>query len=83
MYIYQNDKLYVQQGDNLVGVEIHSNEVILLKTEKSKLEKQFELLTPVEVHARFQGEYKFPKKEVIEDDATGTVKTGSRKPRRK
>lgn len=83
MYIYQNDKLYVQQGDNLVGVEIHSNEVILLKTEKSKLEKQFELLTPVEVHARFQGEYKFPKKEVVENETTGTVKTGSRKPRRK
>lgn len=40
MYIYQNDKLYVQQGDNLVGVEIHSNEVILLKGNMSSRKKR-------------------------------------------
>ena len=62
MYVYQNDKLYVQLEDGLVGVEIHSNETVLLKDKKAKLGARFELLTQTEVDARFQGEFK----EVVE-----------------
>ena len=62
MYVYQNDKLYVQLEDGLVGVEIHSNETVLLKDKRAKLGARFELLTQTEVDARFQGEFK----EVVE-----------------
>lgn len=36
MYVYQNDKLYVQHETDLFGVEIYPDEVIVLKDEKKK-----------------------------------------------
>lgn len=83
MFVYQNDKLYVQLKDNLAGVEIHSGEVSVIKSERAKLGKQFELLTPMEVNARFNGEYEFPKVEVKKNDSVGKTKTNSKQSRSK
>ena len=93
MYVYQNDKLYVQLEDGLVGVEIHSNETVLLKDKKAKLGARFELLTQTEVDARFQGEFKEvvevveneeeeeeeEVEEVTKDDSIGKAKASTRK----
>lgn len=79
MYVYQNDKLYVQHENDLFGVEIYPDEVIVLKDEKTVLGKEFELLTPVEVQARFNEGYKFPKKEVKANVAIGKAKASTRK----
>ena len=92
MYVYQNDKLYVQLEDGLVGVEIHSNETVLLKDKKAKLGARFELLTQAEVDARFQGEFKEvvevveneeeeedEVEEVTKDDSIGKAKASTRK----
>lgn len=88
MYVYQNDKLYVQLEDGLVGVEIHSNETVLLKDKRAKLGARFELLTQTEVDARFQGEFKEvvevvekeeELEEVTKDDSIGKAKASTRK----
>ena len=95
MYVYQNDKLYVQLEDGLVGVEIHSNETVLLKDKRAKLGARFELLTQTEVDARFQGEFKEvvevveneeeeeeeeeEVEEVTKDDSIGKAKASTRK----
>ena len=83
MYVYQNGKLYIQHGNDLFGVEIYPDEVVVLKDEKTVLGKEFELLTLVEVQARFHEGYKFPKKEVKANVATGKAKTATRKSRGK
>lgn len=83
MFVYQDSKLYVQLDGDLAGVEIHSGEVSVIKSEKAKLGKRFELLTPMEVTSRFGGEYDFPKKEVKKDDSVGKAKSGTKQSRGK
>lgn len=83
MFVYQNGKLYVQLKENLAGVEIHSGEVSIIKSEKAKLDNKFELLTPMEVNARFHGEYEFPKVEVKKNDSVGKTKTNPKQSRSK
>lgn len=83
MFVYQDSKLYVQLDGDLAGVEIHSGEVSVIKSEKAKLGKRFELLTPMEVASRFGGEYNFPKKEVKKNDSVRKTKVNTKQSRSK
>lgn len=89
MYIYQNGKLYAQEGDKLVGVEIHPDHILKIKGTETELAEEFEVLTPSEVRARYQimygNSYIFPveKNEVVKNEPTGTPKATSRKSTRK
>lgn len=68
MYIYQDGKVYVQEGNDIVGVEIHPDSLIKLEKTRKKLGDGFEILTPFEVYAKFQisteNPYLFPVEEV-------------------
>lgn len=79
MYVYQNGKLYIQHDNDLFGVEIHPDEVVVLEDEKGILGKEFELFTHAEVQAVFHEGYSFPKKEVKVDDTVGKAKGTNRK----
>ena len=90
MYIYQDGKLYIQDGEQLVGVEIYSDKVVLVEGENTTLSKECKILTAYEVQCKFhiqQTPYIFPRgdketaKEVIVDDTDIKVKTRTRKPR--
>lgn len=54
MYIYQNNKLYVQEGDTLVGVEIHPYKILRIDGETARLSKSARYLTLEEVIKKFQ-----------------------------
>lgn len=54
MYIYQNNKLYVQEGDTLVGVEIHPGKILRIDGETARLSKSARYLTLEEVIKKFQ-----------------------------
>lgn len=54
MFIYQNGKLYVQDGDTLVGVEIHPDKIIKVEDEVATLSKSAMYLTLDEVIRKFQ-----------------------------
>lgn len=91
MYILQDGKLYVQDGDVLVGVNVTPTGTTKINTEKTKFGNSYSLLTPFEVRAKFNiasGEsYMFPVKkveepkvEVAKDDTVGKAKNPTRKP---
>lgn len=91
MYIYQDGKLYVQDGELLLGVSITPFGNTIYKEEKAKLGDAYSILTPSEVRAKFQidigNSYEFPLKVVVEpkvevkkDDSVGKAKTTTRKP---
>lgn len=93
MYILQNGKLYAQEGDKLVGVNISLGKIEKLK-ETAKLGKDFQVLTPAEVRAKFNimggGSYKFPvpkkvtkKTEVVNDGTTKSTKKSTGRSSRK
>ena len=90
MYIYQNDKLYVEDGDMLVGVEIYPDCIKKVSGTDTKFADNFLCLTHSDVYNKFQIEitpYIFPidkkeKQEVITDGDNPTVtkaKTSTRK----
>lgn len=86
MYVYQNGKLYTQKDDILIGVEIHSDKIILVEGTECKIDNEFQLLTPYEVQCKFHEGYKFPieikvenEKEVIVNDPTPKAKRTPRK----
>ena len=54
MYIYQNNKLYVQEGDTLVGVEIYPDKILRIDGETARLSKSARYLTLEEVIKKFQ-----------------------------
>lgn len=54
MYIYQNNKLYVQEGDTLVGVEIHPDKILRIDGETARLSNSAMYLTLEEVIKKFQ-----------------------------
>lgn len=91
MYIYQDGKLYVENGrGKLIGVEIHPDKIIKVKGTETKLSDDYEVLTPFEVQAKFNivngEEYIFPvdkKEEVVEDAPTVNIKSTTRKSSRK
>lgn len=68
MFVYQNNKLYVQKSDKLVGVDITPSNVTELKDETAELASKYLLLTAKEVRLKFaineidNGSYKFPRK---------------------
>jgi hypothetical protein len=69
MFVYMNDKLYVQRDSNVMGVNVDSHGVTVLDKETVKLEGEYLLLTKAEVDSKFNiatgGEYKFPVEEVV------------------
>lgn len=90
MYILQNGKLYVQDGEFLVGVSVTPTGNILFKEERIKRGNNCSILTPSEVRARYQinygKSYEFPitkrvepKVEVEKDEPTRKTKTTTRK----
>jgi hypothetical protein len=93
MFVYQDGKLYVQDGEKLVGVEIYSDKIIKLKEFTVKKKKESKLLSHFEVVCKFQlneKAYIFPRdpkqEEVggeVKDEPTPKVKTTPRKSTRK
>jgi hypothetical protein len=97
MYIYQEGKLYVQDGEFLVGVNVTPSGSYLLEKERVKKSDKYSILTPSEVQAKFgivRGEtYEFPVKkkevvpepkvEVVTDEPVRKTKTTTRKSTRK
>lgn len=96
MYIYQNGKLYLEQSENLIGVNIDANGVHQIKGTETKSIKTAIRLTPYEVKAKFhlfEGEtYIFPQvikkvekveQEVVKNDTTRHNESSARKRSRK
>lgn len=93
MYIYQNGKLYVHDGEQLVGVEIHPDKVVKVQGTKTKLSDKYSLLTPHEVQCKFhinEKPYIFPidkkkveNEEVKDSEPTNKAKRTTRKSTRK
>lgn len=94
MYAYQDGKLYVQVGDKLVGVDVYSDNVLLVEDSEVELDHSLAtLLEPFEVRCKFQidvAPYIFPrevkveeeviaKKVEIKDDTVRKTKTTTRK----
>jgi len=78
MFIYQDGKLYVRDGEKFKGVNVSSLGLITPfgKTVNVKL-KDYKALSGAEVRAKFHDGYKFPKKSKKEDvveEVTETVK---------
>lgn len=64
MYIYQNGKLYIHEGKQLVGVNVYSDKVVKVSGTTAKLGKEYLILTPHEVRKKFhinEQPYMFPK----------------------
>ena len=84
MFILQDGKLHIQEEDKLVGVDVYSDKVVLVKGSETKFGKEFSLLTPFEVRCKFNIElepYKFPKvekKEVVVSATTTIKKAGGK-----
>lgn len=82
MYILQDGRLYIQDGDKLVGVEIHSDKIIKVEGTETTLSDKYSLLTPFEVRAKFNitegNGYIFPRpKQEPKVEETGVDKNGS------
>lgn len=67
MFVYQDDKLYVQKDkDSIVGVNFGSNGASIVEGTEKKFDKKnpYRMLTSTEVRAKFQisdeNEFKFP-----------------------
>lgn len=88
MFVYQNGKLYSQDGNKLVGVDVYSDNVLLVEGTEVEFDHTIGMiLEPFEVRCKFQIEitpYIFPREEKIEkveikDDTVRKTKTTSRK----
>lgn len=83
MYIYQGGKLYVQEEDHLVGVEIYPDKVVKVKGTETKMGDTYEVCTPYEVRCRFHLDevpYIFPQesKEGVTNEPVDNTKKPSR-----
>lgn len=92
MYVKQDGKFYIQDGDILVGVEIYPDKVLKVDGTETTLGESYQLLTPFEIRCKLNldsgGSYIFPmpEKEVMEVDVNVTVdktKSTSGKSKRK
>lgn len=91
MFVYQNGKLYIQDGDDLVGVEIYPNKVVKVKGTETKLADKYQFGSLYEMRCRFnvteEKPYIFPVEtvnlEVEKDDTVRTAKVTTRKYTRK
>lgn len=54
MYVYQNNKLYLETNDGLVGVNFSSDKIVKLKDTKTSIGQNARFLTYSEVMAKFQ-----------------------------
>lgn len=84
MFIYQNNKLYAENGDKLVGVDVYSDNVLTVENTEIDLKGQYEILYPFEVYARFEIPYIFPRENVegkkeITNGTVGQTKRSGRK----
>jgi len=82
MYIYQNGKLYLQEGEQLVGVNIDSDKVVSVEGSQTILADDFMSLTSYEVRCKFQLHripYVFPIGEVKKDEPVSKPKRSPRK----
>lgn len=88
LYIYQNGKLYTQDGDKLVGVEIYPDHVIKVEGTETELAEVYDVFTPYEVKCKWhinEGEsYIFPReiKKAKEVDANEPITKPKRTPRK-
>ena len=76
MYVYQNGKLYLQDGEKLVGVEIYFDKVLPIKGTETKMGKLYELLTKYEVMCKFhiaENPYIFPQEVKKVEEVKGEV----------
>ena len=63
MYILQDGKLYIRNGEKIVGVEIYPDNIITVKGSETDL-REYEELTVYEVYRKFNIDvepYVFPK----------------------
>lgn len=73
MFVYQNGKLYVQDGNEIIGVEIYPDSIIKIESTRTELSPSARFLTPFECMSKFniltEGSYKFPreKEEIVEE----------------
>ena len=73
MFVYTNNKLYLQDGDKIVGVNLDTRGSTVVKGTSLKFDykEKYIILTPREANMKFQiasgGSYKFPvtKKKVV------------------
>lgn len=63
MFVYQDDKLYIEDEGTLVGVNVNSHGVSKVSGETASYHDGL-MLTNFEVHCKFGTEYKFPATEV-------------------
>lgn len=71
MFVYQNGKLYVEDKKNLVGVEIHSDGVILTNDTAKYTDGM--ILTPHEVRCKFNIASLELKQQVVETEPPKTT----------
>jgi len=90
MFIYQDGKIYIQDDKGLVGVNIYSDKVLMIDTEKAKLKPTgvpYELwVLKLKFNITDDIAYIFPvtkKKAGGDNDTVGTVKANTRKSSRK
>jgi len=71
MFIYQNGNLYIQDGNTLVGVEIHSDKILKVEDERSNISDSALYLTLDNVQKKFPqstgGVPTFKKKPLVEE----------------
>lgn len=70
MFVYQNGKMYVQDGGKLIGVEIYPDKVIKVSGTETTLDANARFYTPFEVRCQYNldngGEYIFPQEKKVE-----------------
>lgn len=83
MYIYQNGKLYAEiDGNKIIGVDIYSDKILTVDKTETSVCEEHEVLTSMEVYARFELPILFPReveKGVDSLDTTGKTKKPSRR----
>lgn len=92
MYVYQNGKLYRQNGEILVGVEIYPDHVLLIEGTETKLAEDYVLYSHYEVRCKFHIDtrpYIFPqekkeevKVEVAKNEPVKSVRKTKATPRK-
>lgn len=91
MFIRQDGKIFIQDGDKIVGVEIYPDKIVKLKDTKTNLLTEHEIFTANEIKRKYNisedNPYIFPK-EVVEKgveaiEPTTETKKPAKKPRGK
>lgn len=86
MYIYQDGKLYVQDGGHLIGVDITPDGVTKIKGTETKLADNHEVCSKYEVRCRFgldENPYIFPRETEVKHESVDNTQKPTRKYTRK